>query len=48
MYYRSKYENFLYSYQKIQNNVNRIHLQCSGFIEILHMIITGSTELKSY
>ena len=44
--YRSKYENFLCSFQKIQNNVSRIHLQCSGFSEILGMIITGPTELK--
>ena len=46
--YRSKYENFLCSSQKIQKNANRIHLQCSGFIEILDMIISGPTELKTY
>ena len=43
---RSKYENFLCSFQKIQNNVNRIHLQCCGFTEIPDMIITGPTELN--
>ena len=47
-YYRSKHEKFLCSFQKIQNNVNRIHLQCSGFIEILDMIIRDPTELKTY
>ena len=46
--YISKHENFLCSSQKIQNNVNRIYLQCCGFIEILDMIITGPTELKTY
>ena len=35
-------------FKKIQINVNRTHLQCSGFIEILDIIITGPTELKIY
>ena len=38
---------FYVLFQKIQNNVNRIHLQCTGFIEILDMIISGQTELKT-
>ena len=36
------------SFQKIQNNVNRIHLQCKGFIDILDIIKTDPTELKTY
>ena len=47
-YYTSKYENFISSFQKIQKNVKRIHLQCDGFIEILNMIITDPTERKIY
>ena len=35
-------------FQKIQTNVNRINLQCSSFAEILDMIISGPTELKTY
>lgn len=47
-YYRSKYENFLCSYQKIKTDGNGIRLQCSGFIEILDMFISGLTRLKTW
>ena len=33
-------------FQKLQNNVNRIHLECSGLIEILDMIVLVQQSLK--
>ena len=37
---------FKICFQKLQNNVNRIHLECSGLIEILDMIVLVQQSLK--
>ena len=37
---------FKICFQKQQNNVNRIHLECSGLIEILDMIVLVQQSLK--
>ena len=37
---------FKMCFQKLQNNVNRIHLECSGLIEILDMIVLVQQSLK--